>query len=106
MDDNTIYRKEGHRYVPIAWVPTDMLTPGIHLVEISPHGRKRSSLDWLCRKVGEVKKPIDIVSLATLCTMSDGLASHIAKLSEENRSLSAADIAEASLAWISQHLES
>ena len=73
-----LYRKVGKRYVSAGYNMPD-LSDGIWLVQSKPGIKSISSLVY---KIGDVKKPINLVTRASLFTLSDGLASFISDLTK------------------------
>jgi len=69
----TYYESCGYNDVPD-------LHDGIWLVQSNTHSKSMASLVW---KVGELKRPADIVTHATLQTMSDDLCHYLLKLSDD-----------------------
>ena len=103
---DTLYLKDGRKYKPVAFIPPYAIWPGIWLVQRGPGFESKKSLEWSCKLMADVKRPVDVVALASLMTMQDGLAAHIVKMRESRSGVSAADLAEECLAWISQNLKS
>ena len=75
-----LYRKVGKRYVDCGYSVPD-LSDGIWLVQNNPHCKSLESLVW---KVGDLKRPVDVITHASLQTMSDDIAKYIVKLTDEN----------------------
>lgn len=80
-----VYRKvkKGKRYVyePYGYNNVPELTDGIWLIQHSEHSRSQTSLIW---KVGDLKRPVDIVTHASLQILEDDLSRYLLKLSDEN----------------------
>ena len=75
-----MYRKlPSGRYEYIGYSGVPDMSDGIWLVQTNPHSRSVSSLIW---KVGDLKRPVDIVTHASLQTMSDDLVSYLMKLGD------------------------
>ena len=75
-----MYRKlPNGRYEYIGYSGVPDLSDGIWLVQTNPHSRSVSSLIW---KVGNLKRPVDIVTHASLQAISDDLASYLMKLGD------------------------
>jgi hypothetical protein len=78
MED--MYRKlPSGRYEKVGYWNIPDLSDGIWLVQTNPHSRLVSSLIW---KVGDLKRPVDIVTHASLQAISDDLASYLMKLGD------------------------
>jgi len=73
----TIYKKVGRKYVPVGYNMPD-ITDGIWIVQSNPHSKSITSLAW---KVGDLKRPVDVVTHVALQTMADELIHYIIKLS-------------------------
>lgn len=71
-----LYRKIGKKYVSVGYDVTD-LPDGIWMVQSNPMSKRISSLVW---KVGELKRPVDVVTHAAIHSMEDGLIQYIEKL--------------------------
>lgn len=77
-----LYRKKANgRYVEDSYGFNEDLSDGIWLVQTKPHSRSVSSLLW---KVGELKRPADIVTHASLQALESQLAQYLVKLSDES----------------------
>ncbi len=75
-----LYRKlPNGRYEVAELGYTDTLSDGIWLVQNKPYSRSVESLLW---KVGDLKKPVDVVTHASLQTLSDTLTEYLMQLSE------------------------
>ena len=75
-----MYRKlPSGRYEYIGYSGIPDLSDGIWLVQTNPHSKSTSSLVW---KVGDLKRPVDIVTHASLQAISDNIASYLVKLSD------------------------
>jgi hypothetical protein len=75
-----VYRKNSKgRYESIGYNSIPDLSDGIWLVQSSPSSRSVSSLVW---KVGDLKRPVDIVTHASLQAVADNLVSYLMKLSD------------------------
>ena len=55
------------------------LTDGIWLVQNMPNVKSKTSLIW---RVGDLKRPVDVVTHASLQTMTDDLASYLSRLGD------------------------
>ena len=72
-----LYRKNSKgRYESIGYNSIPDLSDGIWLVQSSPSSRSVSSLVW---KVGDLKRPVDIVTHASLQAVADDLVSYLMK---------------------------
>lgn len=67
------------KYVPCGYEGHYSLPNGIWLVQSGNNCSSMKSLVW---KVGDLKRPVDIVTHASLQTMSDRLANYLVKLSD------------------------
>ena len=75
-----LYRKVGKKYVEAGYGGVPDVSPGIWLVQNNEYSKSQTSLVW---RVGDLKRPVDVVTHAALQTMSDKLAQYLMKLSEE-----------------------
>jgi hypothetical protein len=75
-----IYRKIGKRYVECGYNIPD-ISDGIWLVQSNPNSKSQQSLVW---KVGDLKRPVDVVTHAALQSVGDDLASYLTALTNEN----------------------
>jgi hypothetical protein len=69
----TVYEEAGYGSVPD-------LSPGIWLVEHRPSSRSQTSLIW---RVGDLKRPVDVVTHAALLSFEHELTQYLMKLGEE-----------------------
>lgn len=69
-------KKENGRYAAIGYSLPD-LSDGIWLVQTKPTSQSVTSLAW---RVGDLKRPVDIVTHASLQAMEDDVSSYIRKL--------------------------
>lgn len=75
-----MYRKlPSGRYEYIGYSGIPDISDGIWLVQSNSHRRSVSSLIW---KVGDLKRPVDIVTHASLQAVADNLVSYLMKLSD------------------------
>lgn len=75
-----LYRKVGKKYVSVGYDIPD-ISDGIWMVQSKPSSKRQTSLVW---KVGDLKRPVDVVTHAALQTMEKDICSYIMKLSDEN----------------------
>jgi hypothetical protein len=76
-----LYRKNSKgRYEKCGFDVENYLSNGIWMIENSPNSRSTTSLVW---KVGDLKKPVDVVTIAALQTMESKLVNYLMKLGEE-----------------------
>lgn len=76
-----MYRKlPSGRYEYIGYSDIPDLSDGIWLVQHNKSSRSKTSLIW---KVGDLKRPVDIVTHASLQAISDDLTRYIMKLSDD-----------------------
>jgi hypothetical protein len=76
-----LYRKVGKKYVEAGYGGVPDLVPGIWLVQKDVHSKSQTSLVW---RVGDLKRPVDVVTHAALQSMTSKLAQYLLKLSEED----------------------
>lgn len=72
-EKRTFYEEVGYTSVPD-------LSPGIWLVEHRPNSKSQTSLIW---KVGELKRPVDVVTHAALQSFQNELSQYLVKLGQE-----------------------
>ena len=75
-----LYRKVGKRYKPAGLGSIPDISDGIWMVQTNPTSKRQTSLLW---KVGELKRPVDVVTHASLQTMEEDIIKYISKLSDE-----------------------
>lgn len=76
-----MYRKlPNGRYEKVGYWNVPDLSDGIWLVQDKKSSRSMTSLIW---KVGDLKRPVDIVTHASLQAISDDLIRYIMKLSDD-----------------------
>lgn len=75
-----LYHKVGKKYVETGYGGVPDLVPGIWLVQKNEHSKGQTSLVW---RVGDLKRPVDVVTHAALQTMTDKLAQYLIKLGDE-----------------------
>jgi hypothetical protein len=76
-----LYRKLSNgRYVEAGY-DTDLMSDGVWLVQTKPSSRSVTSLVW---RVGEIKRPADIVTHASLQTLESELGKYIHQLTKED----------------------
>jgi hypothetical protein len=79
MED--MYRKlPSGRYEKVGYWNVPDLSDGIWLVQNKPGSKSTTSLIW---KVGDLKRPVDIVTHASLQAVADNLISYLMKLSDD-----------------------
>lgn len=119
----TLYRKVGKRYVETGYGGIPDLHDGIWLVQKHPHSKSTSSLLW---KVGELKRPVDIATKASVLALQQDLVDYLLNLTKEDTeeykalkeklggwmkgvpcfvNISVSDFADAVLNHISDHFE-
>jgi len=81
MNQDKLYRKEGRRYVEVSMPERFDMQDGIWLVSSKPGVKSMSSLYW---KVGDLKRPVDIITHAGLQTLENDLAIYLMQLGDEN----------------------
>ena len=78
MED--MYRKlPSGRYEKVGYWNVPDLSDGIWLVQNKPGSKSTTSLIW---KVGDLKRPVDIVTHASLQAVADNLVSYLMKLGD------------------------
>lgn len=77
---DTVYRKVGRKYVPCGYSSIPDISDGIWLVKSEPGRRSMHSLFW---RVGDLKRPADIVTHAALQSIENDLAIYMLKLGDE-----------------------
>jgi hypothetical protein len=78
MED--MYRKlPSGRYEKVGYWNVPDLSDGIWLVQNKPGSKSTTSLIW---KVGDLKRPVDIVTHASLHAVADNLVSYLMKLGD------------------------
>ena len=76
-----LYRKNSKgRYEKCGLDVGNDLSDGIWMVSTKPNSRSTTSLVW---KVGDLKRPVDVVTIAALQTMESKLAKYLVKLGED-----------------------
>jgi len=79
MNQEKLYRKEGRKYVEVSMPERFDMQDGVWLVTNKPGVKSMSSLYW---KVGDLKRPVDIVTHAGLQTLEDDLAKYLVALGD------------------------
>lgn len=75
-----LFRKVGKRYVPVGYDIPD-ISDGIWMVQTSPSSKRVTSLLW---KVGDIKRPVDVVTHASIQSMEDDVCNYLMKITDEN----------------------
>lgn len=78
-----VYRKIGKRYVECGYNNIPDISDGIWLVRSNPGRKGQTSLFW---KVGNIERPVDVVTHAALQSIEEDLAHYLLKLGDENSS--------------------
>lgn len=78
-----VYRKVGRKYVECGYNNIPDISDGIWIVSSKPYSKSYSSVFW---KVGDLKRPVDVVTHASLQQMSDDLANYLLRLGDQNSS--------------------
>lgn len=73
-------KKSNGRYEECGYETSTEISDGIWLVESKPHSKSTTSLVW---KVGDLKRPVDVVTISALQSFNDDLTSYLMKLTEE-----------------------
>lgn len=76
-----LYKLVDGEYVEVDLPERYEMSDGVWLVQSKPHSHSISSLFW---KVGDLKRPADIVTHAGLQSIEDELALYLVKLGNEN----------------------
>jgi hypothetical protein len=77
-----IYRKdEKGRYYSVGYNDVVDLADGVWLVQSKPSSKSITSMVW---KVGDIKRPVDVVTHASIQAMERDLVKYIQKLSDIN----------------------
>ena len=75
------YRKNNKgRYEECGYETSKEISDGIWFVQSKPHSKSTTSLVW---KVGDLKRPVDVVTIAALESFNDDLTQYLMKLTEE-----------------------
>lgn len=98
MNQEKLYKKVGRRYVEVSMSERFDMQDGVWLVQNKPNSKSMSSLYW---KVGDLKRPVDIVTHAGLQTLEDDLAQYLIALSD-NKSKEFIEAKEICGAWLTQ----
>jgi len=76
-----LFRKNSKgRYEECGYDVRHDMQDGIWLVQSKPHSKSTTSLVW---KVGDLKRPVDVVTIAALQSFESDLAQYLMKLTEE-----------------------
>lgn len=76
-----LYKKNDKgRYVECGYDTRHEISDGIWLVQSKPNSRSTTSLLW---KVGDLKRPVDVVTISALQSFSDELTDYLMRLTEE-----------------------
>jgi hypothetical protein len=68
------------RYEVCGYETGTEISEGIWLVQLKPNSKSTTSLVW---KVGDLKRPVDVVTIAALESFNSELTSYLMKLTEE-----------------------
>jgi hypothetical protein len=79
--EEKLYRKVGKRYQEVSMPERYDMQDGIWLVQNNPYSKNMSSLYW---RVGDLKRPADIVTHASLQVLEDDLSRYVFKLTEKD----------------------
>jgi hypothetical protein len=75
------YRKNSKgRYEVCGYETGSEISEGIWMVQSKPSSKSTTSLVW---KVGDLKRPVDVVTIAALESFNDDLTRYLMKLTEE-----------------------
>jgi hypothetical protein len=76
-----LFRKNNKgRYEACGYDVQNQISDGLWLVQTKPNSRSLTSLVW---KVGDLKRPADVVTIAALQSFESTLVNYLAKLTEE-----------------------
>lgn len=75
-----VYKKVGNRYVFAGYNGPD-ISEGIWLVQKRNSSKTQTNLLW---KLGDLKRPVDVMTQAALASMADDIALYVVKLQDEN----------------------
>lgn len=76
-----LFRKNSKgRYEECGYDVRHDMQDGIWMIQSKPGSKSTTSLVW---KVGDLKRPVDVVTIAALQSFSDDLAQYLMKLTEE-----------------------
>lgn len=76
----TVYRKVGRKYIPVGYNNIPDMTDGIWLVKSEPGHRSMSCMYW---RVGDLKRPVDVVTHAALQSIENDLSLYLMRLGDE-----------------------
>jgi hypothetical protein len=76
-----LYRKVGRKYVEWGFGSVPEITDGIWLCQTKPGSKSMASLVW---KVGNLERPVDIVTHAALQTLEEDLAKYLINLGKSD----------------------
>lgn len=76
-----VYRKIGKRYVECGYNNIPDISDGIWIVRSNPGRKGQTSMFW---KVGNIERPVDIVTHAALQSIEEDLAHYLLKLGDVN----------------------
>lgn len=76
-----VYRKIGKRYIECGYNNIPDISDGIWIVKSNPGIKGQTSLFW---KVGNIERPVDVVTHAALQSIEEDLAHYLLKLGDEN----------------------
>ena len=74
-----LYKKVGNKYVEVSVGERYEMTDGIWLVQSGTHSKSVKSLMW---KVGDIKRPVDVVTHAALYSLEDKLSKYLLQLND------------------------
>ena len=75
-----LYRKNNKgRYEEIGYNGIPDISDGIWIVQSKPNSKSYNSMFW---KIGNLERPVDVVTHASLQTLSDDLSSYLMKLGD------------------------
>jgi len=76
-----LYRKKENGKYECVGYDYDNLSDGIWLVQTNPHSKSMTNLMW---RVGDIKKPVDLVTHASLQTMEHKISIYLSQLTQES----------------------
>lgn len=81
MINEKLYKKVGRKYIEVPMPERYDMSDGIWLVQNKSYSKSFESLMW---KVGDLKRPVDIVTHASLQTLTDDLGVYLNKICDPN----------------------
>lgn len=76
-----LFKKVGKKYVECGYDVKHQMSDGIWMVQNKPSSHSQTSLVW---RVGDLKRPVDVVTVAALESFNGELANYLTRLTEES----------------------